>query len=328
MTISVALCTYNGALYIKEQIESIHSQTMPVDEIVVCDDGSIDNTLQIVEGLKHNTVVDIRIYKNEKNLGVSDNFQKAIDLCHGDIIFLSDQDDIWLPDKVQTFANYFATNPGISVCFSNAFLVNSDGTITSGKYNQLWDYTFNHRYRKIFDKGFYLECFLGGASAVRTTGATMAIRSQFLKNNPFAHLCNGEVMHDFAIALLASEQNTIGYIDKPLIQYRLHPSQTCGLFDAPYPNDYHKKAYYSLYVIDFAITPHLTHQGSIDRTLFYKKRMQNTCKKYGFIAFFLTIKQYFHYYGKYTPLFLQIDLHAWFKQITNKTNRRKGPGHF
>ena len=317
--ISVALCTYNGAKYIQEQIDSILCQTTNVDEIVICDDGSSDDTLSIINSYCSKTDI-IRVYQNQDKLGVSKNFQKAIDLCHGDLIFLSDQDDIWQANKVQTFVDYFNSNPNISVCFSNAFLTNPDGTIISDRPNKLWDYTFNHSYRKIFDKGFFLECFLGGASTVRTTGATMAVRSMFIKDNPFVHLCNEEVMHDFAIVLLAAEQNVIGYINEPLIKYRLHPSQTCGLSDAPYPDDYRKSVYYSLYVIDSAIIPHLIRQSTIDRVHFYKKRMQKTCKKCGFIALFLMMNQYIHFYGKSTPLFLKLDLHAWYQQITNRRN--------
>ena len=317
MRLSVALCSFNGAKYIKEQIYSILEQTMPVDEIVICDDGSSDETLSIINSYR-STTDKIKVYQNQNKLGVSQNFQKAIDLCQGDIIFLSDQDDIWQQNKVQDLVEYFNNNPGISVCFSNAFLTYPDGTIITDKSNRLWDYTFNHKYRKIFDKGFSLECFLGGASTVRTTGATIALRKSFIKENPFIHLCNGEVMHDFAIALIAAEQNTIGYINKPLIKYRIHPSQTCGLSDAPFPNDYRKSVYYSIYVIDSAIIPHLSRPSTVDRAQFYKKRLQSTCKKSGIIVFFFMIKQYFHFYGKATPLFLKIDLYAWCKQITNR----------
>lgn len=316
--ISVALCTYNGAQFIREQLNSILCQTTNVDEIVICDDGSSDDTLSIINSYCSKTDI-IRVYQNQDKLGVSKNFQKAIDLCHGDLIFLSDQDDIWQANKVQTFVDYFNNNPSISVCFSNAFLTNPDGTIISDRPNKLWDYTFNHSYRKIFDKGFPLECFLGGASTVRTTGATMAVRSKFLKENPFIHLCNEEVMHDFAIVLLAAEQTTIGYINEPLIKYRLHPSQTCGLSDAPYPNDYRKSVYYSLYVLDSTIIPHLNRQSTIDRVHFYRKRMQTTCKKGGFLVFFFMINQYLHLYRSATLLFLRLDLHNWYKQIT--TNR-------
>ena len=123
MKCSVALCTYNGAKYIEEQIRSILDQTLPVDEIVVCDDGSTDETPQIVEEIAKDVSVDIHVYRNDNNLGVCANFQKAVDLCQGDIVFLSDQDDIWYPHKVKTIVDWFDNNPNKSVVFSNADLI-------------------------------------------------------------------------------------------------------------------------------------------------------------------------------------------------------------
>jgi len=102
MTTSVALCTYNGAKYIEEQLRSIIDQTHRVNEIVVCDDGSIDETLEIVEKIKQQTSdIDFKISVNKPNLGVCANFDKAIHECSGDIIFLSDQDDIWMKNKLR-----------------------------------------------------------------------------------------------------------------------------------------------------------------------------------------------------------------------------------
>ncbi len=103
MKTSVAMCTYNGESYLDEQLQSILEQTEPIDEIVICDDGSIDKTLSIIEKfIKAGT--PIRLILNQKNLGYTRNFEKAICLCSGDIIFLADQDDIWMPEKVKKSA--------------------------------------------------------------------------------------------------------------------------------------------------------------------------------------------------------------------------------
>jgi len=93
-TISVALCTYNGELYLREQLESILKQTFPPDEIIICDDGSTDTTIKILEEFRRKSFIPVKVYYNKENLGVSKNFEKAISLCSGDIIFLSDQDDV------------------------------------------------------------------------------------------------------------------------------------------------------------------------------------------------------------------------------------------
>ena len=85
--ISVAMTSYNGEKYIEEQIESILNQTVKIDEIIIVDDGSIDGTIDLIKKY------DVTLVQNEKNIGYKENFKKAMSLCHGDIIFLCDQDD-------------------------------------------------------------------------------------------------------------------------------------------------------------------------------------------------------------------------------------------
>ncbi|MDO9153719.1 MAG: glycosyltransferase [Paludibacter sp.] len=84
--ISVALCTYNGEKFIEEQLNSILNQTLPVEEIVICDDGSTDNTLNIINLFEQNNR-NIKVFRNKNNLGTIKNFEKAISLTSGDIIF-------------------------------------------------------------------------------------------------------------------------------------------------------------------------------------------------------------------------------------------------
>src|SRR6476659_477323 len=101
MKISVALCTYNGERFLNEQLESILAQTFPVTEIIVCDDGSTDDTSTMLQQFERRYFNLFKIYVNAENLGVIKNFEKAISLCAGDIIFLADQDDIWEINKVE-----------------------------------------------------------------------------------------------------------------------------------------------------------------------------------------------------------------------------------
>ena len=217
--ISVALCTYNGERYIREQLESILNQTMPVDEIVVCDDGSTDNTLHIIESIRDGSHTDIRIYCNEKNLGPAYNFQKNIDLCCGDIIFLSDQDDVWYQDKVSNVIDYFSRNPNIDTVFTNATLIDNEGSVLNGS---LWDHCFDKDVKTLFDAGLKFECFAYGNHA---TGATMAIRKQKLPNINY----NSDFLHDHALAVLAANNDSLGYINQCLTYYRLHGNQVCGI---------------------------------------------------------------------------------------------------
>lgn len=221
--ISVALCTYNGEKYITSQIESILNQSLPVDEIVVCDDGSKDETINIINSIKSNCSIKITVHQNENNLGVCANFEKAISLCKGDIIFLSDQDDIWETDKVETIVSWFDKHKDKSAVFTDAKLITDNGAPFIEK--TLWECVgFNKKMRKYFDKGLALESFFIN----KATGATMAIRKELQFS--FAKFCNNDnVLHDYCIALKALDNNKLGYIDKPLIKYRIHNTQQAGI---------------------------------------------------------------------------------------------------
>lgn len=102
MKVSVVIATYNGALYLAEQLDSICSQTVHVDEIVICDDQSTDDTVDVIKQyMKEHEQQKIRFYENEVNLGYAENFNKALNLAEGEYIFFSDQDDIWNEKKIQ-----------------------------------------------------------------------------------------------------------------------------------------------------------------------------------------------------------------------------------
>ena len=98
LKISVAMTTYNGGRFLEEQLESIFHQTMLPSEVVVIDDGSNDNTISILDNYSksHN----LKYYVNAEHLGINKNFEKAIRMTSGDIVFISDQDDVWLKNKI------------------------------------------------------------------------------------------------------------------------------------------------------------------------------------------------------------------------------------
>ena len=125
MKISVAVATYNGAKYIQEQLQSFLVQSRLPDELVVCDDGSNDTTIEILERFKIIAPFMVRIFQNDENLGHEKNFGKAIDLCEGDVIFLCDQDDVWFPHKLATVQDVFNSENGV-------LLVINDAEITDG----------------------------------------------------------------------------------------------------------------------------------------------------------------------------------------------------
>lgn len=129
------MATFNGAKYLQEQLDSFLWQTRLPDELVVCDDGSTDATPQILEAFRQQAPFAVRIYRNEANLGYIKNFEKALSLCMGDIIFLSDQDDVWFCDKVETMAAILAKRQDIFVLQTDMVL--ADKNMIPSSYTQL-----------------------------------------------------------------------------------------------------------------------------------------------------------------------------------------------
>ena len=126
MRISIAMATYNGARYLQEQLVSFLCQTRQPDELVVCDDGSTDDTLKILESFRKNAPFAVHVYRNETNLGYIKNFEKALSLCTGDIIFLSDQDDVWFDSKIERISLEFILHETTWVVVNDAELVHAD----------------------------------------------------------------------------------------------------------------------------------------------------------------------------------------------------------
>lgn len=103
MTTSVAVCTYNGEKYIEEQLNSIIQQSIKPNQIVISDDNSSDNTVEIAKEILEKSGINYIINVNKPNLGITENFDKAFSLCTGDIIFPSDQDNVWFENYIQEF---------------------------------------------------------------------------------------------------------------------------------------------------------------------------------------------------------------------------------
>lgn len=226
MKTSVALCTYNGEEFLAEQLRSIAKQTVAVDELVICDDGSIDRTEAIIKDFSEKTPIPIKFIKNPRNLGYTKNFEQAIGLCSGDVIFLADQDDIWMPRKVEVICDFFIHNPDKDFVFTNAVLINSFGMNTYA--GSLFDIVgMDKRNKKIFNDGFIYDVL---CSSGRVTGMSTALRSSFVPYClPFPQTTVFSV-HDEMIAVMAAIHNKIAYIDQCLIQYRLHSNQSVGLW--------------------------------------------------------------------------------------------------
>lgn len=159
MQISVCMTTYNGAKYIHDQVSSILKQIREGDELIVCDDRSSDATVDILSSFKDDR---IKIIVNNENLGFSRNFSKCISLAQGDIIFLSDHDDIWLPDKVEKYLKIFEEKIDVVSIMSNMEIIDENGLITNSRFLNLKSGYSNRVWRVIknFVKSTYYGCSL------------------------------------------------------------------------------------------------------------------------------------------------------------------------
>ena len=129
MTTAVAIALYNGAHFIEKQLDTIRNQTVSPDKVVLCDDGSKDNTVQIVNEYisKYNLESKWFLYENETNLGYIRNFYKAISLCDTDLVFLSDQDDIWKVDKIEKMTNIMKGRQDIKLLCCKYGIIDANG---------------------------------------------------------------------------------------------------------------------------------------------------------------------------------------------------------
>lgn len=127
MTISIAMATFNGERYLDKQLDSILHQTRWPDEVVVADDCSTDATMALLNKFANDAPFPVRVYQNSSNLGLVRNFERAIGLCRGDLIFLADQDDVWLPAKVAVVADAFVTPAKPLVVVHDAELIDWQG---------------------------------------------------------------------------------------------------------------------------------------------------------------------------------------------------------
>lgn len=297
MTISVAMCTYNGARYIQEQLRSILAQTRKVDEIVICDDGSKDETLDIIQYTAQSSSVTIRVIQNKKNLGFFRNFLQAISLCTGDIIFLSDQDDVWQDDKVEKICDWFNSHVGKDVVFTDALLI--DDHNHEFTKDTLWERVgFDARMRKYFDDGYAQEIWTINN---RATGATMAFRKSFVKGKDLSSY--NLPVHDYIISLLAVIEDSCGYINDTLTYYRIHPGQTIGAAEyAPY-------LYSPLraYTIELDNVQHLPDNATC-RLEFMRERENFYGQRLGVLNVFACIGKYKTLYGKWWYRFVMYDI--------------------
>jgi glycosyltransferase involved in cell wall biosynthesis len=221
--ISVAMCTYNGARFLPEQLESIANQIVGVDELVVCDDGSKDETLEVLRAFAKTSPFPVYIHSNPQNLGSTKNFEKCLSLCRGEIIFLADQDDIWRNDKVEKHLDYYKAHPETDAVFSDAMMIDDDSQSRNRTIWQEIEFDAVQQQKWIGGKG-HETLFYGFV----VTGATLSLRKSCLERlMPFpTHI--PDLIHDAWIALVLCLQGKMFFVPETLIFYRIHNGQQVG----------------------------------------------------------------------------------------------------
>jgi glycosyltransferase involved in cell wall biosynthesis len=219
---SVAMCTYGGARFAGAQLASIAAQTRPPDELVVCDDRSPDETARLVEEFAAAAPFPVRLHVNERNLGSTKNFERALSLCEGDLIALCDQDDVWLPGKLARLEEEFARAPEAGLVFSDAEVADEAARPTG---RTLWESVgVRPAERERLRAGKGLGDLLKGSTV---TGATAALRAR-LRRLVLPIPEDLPVIHDAWIALLVACVARVVPVEEPLLLYRRHACQQVG----------------------------------------------------------------------------------------------------
>ena len=221
-TISIAMCTYNGVRHLREQLQSIAGQTRLPDEMVVCDDCSTDTTREILESFATAVAFKVSVHFNERNLGSTKNFERAVSLCQGDLIALCDQDDVWMPDKLEQLEVEFDRAPKVGLIFTDA--ENMDEASRPAGYT-LWEkLPVPAAERRRLRSARAIDELLAGSTV---TGATMAFRARF-KDLLLPIPTHLPIIHDAWIAILIAAVSEVLPFATPLLRYRQHAEQQVG----------------------------------------------------------------------------------------------------
>ena len=199
---SVCVASYNGAMYIEKQLHSILDQLQSNDEVIIVDDCSFDDTVNIIESFKDSR---IKLFKNTKNIGVVGTFNKALKNTNGDIIFLSDQDDEWLDNKVSFIKNFFISND-IDMVVHDAKIMQGGSIVTHSLFDQIG--SSSGLFKNIYSNSY--------------TGCCMAFRRIILRK--ILPIPNKKgIFHDAWIGILAKFYKfKVIFIATPLIVYNRH----------------------------------------------------------------------------------------------------------
>lgn len=224
MKISLVMAIYNGEKYIIEQLESIINQTIKIDEAILIDDCSTDDSYHIVhQFIDGHKLSNWKIIKNEYNLGYRKNFKKGLEMVKGDVVFLSDQDDRWHQDKVETMLKYM-NNSVLTLASSFDFMDQNGQKFEVKKINgrsnnnllfqEVTEILTEIKMESLLEMNF-------------SQGCTMALKKEIV--DEYLKVTKGLLPHDWELNIISSIHNGCYYLDMPLIDYRIHNNNTIGM---------------------------------------------------------------------------------------------------
>ena len=221
----MALCTRNGAAFIRDQVTSILEQSSPVSEIVLSDDASSDDTVAIVERTvaewsESATRPELRVFRNPQPLGVTANFEQALAACTRELVALSDQDDRWSVRKVETMAAVFGRRPELALLHTDARMISATGDPTGMTLFETLGVSARERADVHGGRAFEV---LMRRNIV--TGATTMLRRELIARAvPFP----SKWVHDEWLAVVAAATADVDFLDEPLTDYRQHGANQIG----------------------------------------------------------------------------------------------------
>ena len=220
-SVSVVMCTFNGERFVAEQLESILTQTVPPDEIIISDDGSSDSTLAVIDKVRQASKLAVRwdIQTRENPLGPAKNFESALKRATGDVIALADQDDLWTPHKLETLTAALTNTAGALLVHSDARLIDESGQNGTTLMKTL---ALTRQERQHLRSGSAIRALL---KRNLVTGATMVISRKLL--DTALPIPDGWV-HDEWLAVIAALQDGVVFDEGLLISYRQHSRNVIG----------------------------------------------------------------------------------------------------
>lgn len=223
-TISIALCTYNGGQYLPIQWQSLLEQQQLPDEVVICDDQSTDGTGELIRRLAEEAPFPVHVRINKQRLGFNKNFNQALSACTGDLVFICDQDDSWLPEKISVMTEYMVQHPEAQAAFCDAWVTDEQ---LQGRQYRFWEWVrFDEQARKRWQLGDMMDVMLDGN---RVMGCATVIRRDFLKMAlPIPDNVPGYI-YDGWLGLVGAAYNAVHFVDQPLQLYRTHVQQQVGV---------------------------------------------------------------------------------------------------